>query len=89
MLTRTIRSITVKAVAIAYKDGQLVSTDLEPIVYTGRKKTEGALIKSFKEQVGEGVQVMITSQEESEKTYQCTLEDFLKVAVEVQAEISE
>lgn len=87
MITRTIRETTVYAKVVAVENGEVVTKDLTPITYTGRKKTEGGLRREFASQLEDkSAQILINGEKENERYFQCSVEDFMEIAEEVSKE---
>jgi len=83
-MKRTIRVTRIKACAMSVEGGQPISRELETIDYTGRKLTDVGMQKLFKSQLKNGETVFIVSSDDIEKTYELSLEDFIKYATLVE-----
>lgn len=78
-ISRTIKTFTINAEGVGYKDGKMEVVQLEPLE-TPKKLSNNAIEKHFKKLVDEGYSIVVKSITEKENIYEVPLEKFMEIA---------
>lgn len=85
LITRTFTTSIIKACKVEFKGGELATTDIDPIEFTGKIGEDKAL-KLVKKTYGKNGTYLIREIEEQSKILAVETEEFVKIAFEITRE---